>query len=325
MASDSDRLAHPAPRGSERHARGTRYLTSSFTLTAALVALIALAVGTREGYLATVVVAAILALVAVFRYFFHASRAFCLTLANLAGIYACTFLFFVESNFAGASGFVLSAGFALPLIAFIAGSFRSRQTITHVTISGRLQEPRHIGRIFSWLVPILIVGIAVSLLPAPLLEGAVNSVLLTAMLAISAFIFFVSSDIAVFLLDTGLLFEQFFSRIAALTVPAFAFLTCYSLMVILFASVYTVLDAFGGGANFRIDGMLRPISFSESLYYSVVTLSTVGYGDIVPASGAVRLVAAAEIVCGILLLLFGFNEIFNFARRHGEREGREQP
>ena len=45
-----------------------------------------------------------------------------------------------------------------------------------------------------------------------------------------------------------------------------------------------------------------------------MTLSTVGYGDIAPASSAIRVIAAAEIVSGILLLLFGFNEIFSFAR-----------
>lgn len=300
--------------------RGLHYLTSSLVLTGALVGLIALAVGTSEGYLATVVVASIVALAAVFRFFFHGSRAFCLTLANLAAIYACSFLFFAESNFHGASGLALSAGFVLPLFAFVGGSFRYRDTITRVTISGRLQEQRHIGRIFSWLIPVLAVGIAVSILPPSILQHSANAVLLLAMAAISGFIFFVSRDVAVFLLDTGLLFEQFFARIAALTVPAFAFLTCYSLMVILFASIYSVLDHFSNGANFRIEGAIRAISFPECLYFSVVTLSTVGYGDIVPASGVVRLVAAAEIVCGILLLLFGFNEIFNFARRHGDRD-----
>jgi voltage-gated potassium channel len=317
---DSDRDIALNDRESKPDRRGVRYLTSSLALTAALVALIALAVGTSERYLATVVVASIVALVAVFRFFFRGSRAFCLTLANLAGIYACTFLFFAESNFGGASALGLSAGFVLPLLAFVAGSFRHRETITRVTVSGRLQEQRHMGRILFWLVPIFAIGIAVSLLPLWVLHNAVDSVLLIAMAAISGVIYFVSRDVAVFLLDTGLLFEEFFSRMAALIVPAFAFLTCYSLMVILFASVYTVLDYFSGGANFRIEGAVRAISFPECLYFSLVTLSTVGYGDIVPASSAVRIVAAAEIVCGILLLLFGFNEIFNFARKQGNRD-----
>jgi hypothetical protein len=61
----------------------------SFLLTAGLVALIALAVGTTDYYLASVVIASISGLTGVFRIAFRGSRAFCLTLANLAGIYAC--------------------------------------------------------------------------------------------------------------------------------------------------------------------------------------------------------------------------------------------
>jgi voltage-gated potassium channel Kch len=107
---------------------------------------------------------------------------------------------------------------------------------------------------------------------------------------------------------------------AGLVVPAFAFLTCYSLLVILFASLYAVMDHLAGGRNFRLESVVRAISFPESLYFSLTTLSTVGYGDIAPASSAVRLVAGAEIVCGILLLLFGFNEIFSFTRKRRHLE-----
>lgn len=292
----------------------------SVVLTAALVGLIALAVATSESYLAGVVVVSIVVLVAIYRRVFRGSRAFCLTLANLAGIYACAFLFFAESNFRGASRLALSVGFILPLLAFVAGSFRHRDAILRVTLSGRLRERRHFGRILGWLAPILFIGIAVSLLPLWTQRNTEDSVLLFAMAAIAAFIFFVSRDVAVFLLDTGLLFEDFFSRIAGLLVPAFAFVTCYSLVVVLFASIYSVLDRLGGGLNFRIEGIARAISFPECLYFSVVTLSTVGYGDIVPVSSTVRLLAAVEIVCGILLLLFGFNEIFSFARRRGDHD-----
>lgn len=40
-----------------------------------------------------------------------------------------------------------------------------------------------------------------------------------------------------------------------------------------------------------------------------MTLSTVGYGDILPADDGVRLLAAVQAVMGQLLLLFGFYEI----------------
>jgi len=296
-------------------------------LTAGLVSLIALSAAASESYLAVVVLISIAALVGVFRLAFRSSRAFCLTLANLAGVYACLFLFFYESNFQRASILASSLAFIMPLSAFVAGSFLHRDAITRVAVSDRMREGRHLLRIVTWLLPILAVGAASFVVPGMGASGGfLDAVLLIAMAAISAIVLGVSRHIAIFLLDTGILFEEFFRRIARLAVPAFAFLTFYSLLVILFAALYAVLDHVLGGANFRIDGALRAISFPESLYFSLMTLSTVGYGDISPASSAIRVVASAEIVCGLLLLLFGFNEIFSFARSHEQSsERRHEP
>ncbi len=293
-------------------------------LTIGLVGLSALAVSDAENYLAGVVVISIALLVIAFRRLFHSSRAFCLTLANLAGVYACIFLFFAESSFRQASLPALAVGFVMPLLSFMAGSLWHQATITRVTASDRLREQHHLIPIFSWLAPVFAIGVATSLIPARIVAGHEDWALLAAMAGISAVVLFVSRDVAVFLLDTGVLFEAFFGRIAALVVPSFAFLTCYSLLVILFASTYSVLDRLSGGVNFRIDGTVRAISFPESLYFSLTTLSTVGYGDIAPASNLLRLLTATEIVCGILLLLFGFNEIFSFARAHERRDPPER-
>ena len=41
---------------------------------------------------------------------------------------------------------------------------------------------------------------------------------------------------------------------------------------------------------------------TELLYFSLVTLSTVGYGDIVPLSGIARIVTALEGVTGVLYI-----------------------
>jgi voltage-gated potassium channel len=60
-----------------------------------------------------------------------------------------------------------------------------------------------------------------------------------------------------------------------------------------------------------IDGRPRDITFPESLYFSLVTLSTVGYGDIQPHTGFARLITAIEILLGVLLLLFGFSAIIS--------------
>jgi hypothetical protein len=41
---------------------------------------------------------------------------------------------------------------------------------------------------------------------------------------------------------------------------------------------------------------------TELLYFSLITLSTIGYGDIVPLSGEARILAALEGVTGVLYI-----------------------
>lgn len=315
-------MAKARARDQSREPRRPRFAGHPWqvVLSAGLAGLIALLVAATQSYLAVVVIVSIVAMVAIFRLVFQSSRAFCITLANLVGVYACLFLFFSESNFRDASEWALSLAFALPLAGFAAGSLRHRAAITSVSEVDDLREARQLPSVVAWLAPVFGVGALSFLVPgANLSPTLIDAALLASCGAIALIAFAVSRDIAMFLSDTGSLFDEFFRRIAALAVPAFAFLTFYSLLVILFAALYSVLDHALGGANFRIDGAVRAITFPESLYFSLMTLSTVGYGDIAPASSVIRLIAAAEIVSGILLLLFGFNEIFSFSRSRERR------
>ena len=131
---------------------------------------------------------------------------------------------------------------------------------------------------------------------------------------VSVVVVFASRDVAIFLLNSGLLFEEFFQSATRLLVPAFAFLTFYSMLVIVFACIYRIIDRFADGPQFLINGGAETITFAQALYFSIITVSTVGYGDVVPLSNSVRVVVAIQIICGILLLLFGFTEIFTYAR-----------
>ena len=67
-------------------------------------------------------------------------------------------------------------------------------------------------------------------------------------------------------------------------------------------------------------GALRGLSFSESIYFSIGTISTVGYGDIIPYSNLARILSSLEVFCGIMLLMFGVSELLEYAREH--RQGR---
>jgi voltage-gated potassium channel len=102
---------------------------------------------------------------------------------------------------------------------------------------------------------------------------------------------------------------------AGLVKPAFAFLTFYSMMVVLFATLYRLLGRLDDAPTFLIDGIGRDPTFVESLYFSIVTVSTVGYGDIVPLTYAARIVVALQIVAGVLLLLFGFHALMRHTGR----------
>ena len=72
-----------------------------------------------------------------------------------------------------------------------------------------------------------------------------------------------SRDVAVFLVDAGLLFEEFFSRVSRLVIPAFAFVTFYSLIVILFASAYRLISVYTPEPHFYVGGAPHALSFSE--------------------------------------------------------------
>ena len=61
------------------------------------------------------------------------------------------------------------------------------------------------------------------------------------------------------------------------------------------------------------------MTFSDALYFSVATISTIGYGDISPATALARGLAGLEVASGLLMLLFGFSEIMRNAGPDSKR------
>jgi hypothetical protein len=68
-----------------------------------------------------------------------------------------------------------------------------------------------------------------------------------------------------------------------------------------------------------IDWALRPGMFLQSLYFSGITFFTVGYGDVIPRSTAMKAIAVIEAGCGLgfLALVIGYLPVLYqlFARR----------
>ena len=77
-----------------------------------------------------------------------------------------------------------------------------------------------------------------------------------------------------------------------------AALCVYLLAGIAFGGVFTALETHAPGSL----SATRPIDLDDAVYFSFVTLATLGYGDIVPAAPATRSLAVLEAVFGQLYL-----------------------
>jgi voltage-gated potassium channel len=260
--------------------------------------------------------------IVVIRALFPAGRLFPIAFASLIAVYAAIFSLFVEEIFRGVDAAFLVVGFCLPIILFVVGCWLRRDQVRAVVAHPAIRSERRVMRAAVWLVPVFFVGAAAILLSR--IVGALanmDMVFLGAMSVIGLIVLTVSREVAIFLVDAGLLFEEFFLRVSRLVIPAFAFFTFYSLIVILFASAYRLISVYTSEAQFNVGSALRGLSFSESIYFSINTISTVGYGDIIPYSNLARLLSSLEVFCGIMLLLFGVSELLEYAREHRQHRG----
>lgn len=290
----------------------------------ALFAVIALGVSTApEGPLFFAILLAMVTLaVAFFVILFRGRWFFSLALANGLGVYACIFSFFVDANFAAVERRILFAGFPLPILAFMGGAWSERSRIRDIIATATLPGARQLRRAFAWLGPVIGIGALTFAMPALPNGDTLGLFFLAAMSGIAIIVWRASPHVSTFLIDTGLLFEEFLGRVERLSAAAFAFLTFYSFFVILFAGLYFGLEALQPNTHFLMHGRVLDLTFSECLYFSIATLATVGYGDITPATDAARLLAALQVIIGVLLLLFGFSEIMSYTRER-QRGGRE--
>jgi len=77
-------------------------------------------------------------------------------------------------------------------------------------------------------------------------------------------------------------------------------LCVYLLLALLFASMHQMFASF---STDYLNGASDPPSPSDLLYFSVITLTTVGFGDITPASRLARAVSVTEALTGQLYLV----------------------
>lgn len=84
------------------------------------------------------------------------------------------------------------------------------------------------------------------------------------------------------------------------TATVLAVLCVYLLLALLFAGVHQILATI---TPHYLNGAGTPPNSSDLLYFSVITITTVGYGDMTPACLAARAVAVLEAMTGQLYLV----------------------
>ena len=277
---------------------------------AVLIGLMVVALHATSLPLAATVLGGVVAIVAALRAILADGRFFSTIFANSVAFYACAMIFVIETAYPDTTDAVGAMGFLLPLCGFFLGAVVFRRRIDALIADGTARRRPPLGRLKGWSGFAAVAGIGPLFVPAGALDAdGQTAVYLLSCAILSGLAFAASRPIVVFLIDTGLLFRDFFATVAALVRPAYAFLTFYAVVLILFACLYTIADMISPAANFAIGGVARDIEFLDALYFSIVTLSTVGYGDITPVTTTVRALAAIQVVAGVILLLFGFHAI----------------
>ena len=105
-------------------------------------------------------------------------------------------------------------------------------------------------------------------------------------------------------------------------------LSVYAVLGILFTFLYGVIDRVQGGPFF--EGHPNPAG-SDFLFFSYTTLTTTGYGNLVPGGQPGRLIAGLEMMAGqifLVTLVAGLVSLWRpgeAIRRRREQRGGEEP
>jgi voltage-gated potassium channel len=302
-----------------------RRFVSAVIISVALLGLVGYATDDTVGLFYTSILAAVFMVLAFHRLFGGGSAFFNVILANVITIYMCFFAFFVESIFPDVPPVFITAGFLMPLAGFLAGAAHKKNEITGIIQSQVYINEAKFVRSFLWLIPIALVGIMAFVLHQSHENPAETRqwFFLGEMFIVTVIVFMASRDFTLMLIDTGVLFGEFFASNAKLIKSAFAFFIMYSLNIVVFAAIYKNVDFLSKVHHFLINGEKRNLTFVESIWFSLVNIATLGYGDIVPITNAMRFLAGMQSFMGTLLFFFGVHAILGHSRL-GHSHGREE-
>jgi hypothetical protein len=174
-----------------------------------------------------------------------------------------------------------------------------------------LRTRRH-GRRGSRAAIIVTLALAI----ATIVAAAVGSKTALTVVAQASIILLVCASIAVL----GLGLVQAGSTVDANTVTDV--LSVYLLLALLFAALHQL---FGAVISPYLNGAPSPPNASDTLYFSIITMTTVGFGDVTPASNVARAVASTEAIVGQLYLVSVVAVVVSHYRRPDRGSDSGQP
>ncbi len=86
--------------------------------------------------------------------------------------------------------------------------------------------------------------------------------------------------------------NELYGAISLYLMMGISWCLCYIMTQVLFPNSF----------DFGVSVSLAPLNWTDLLYFSFITLTTTGYGDIVPLSGLAKALAMLESVMGILFI-----------------------
>ena len=280
-------------------------------MTLGLMLLVAAAAG-DQGWLFSVAALAVAALAMGGLYLvFPHGPLFGFGVANGLAIYMCLHVVIGRSAFPDVYFWVMPVGFLMPVASFVAACWLKRGELVTLAEEG-LDEAdiAHLPRFLRWLALCGVVGVLVLASPINRLPAfEQTTVLLLSMAVISAISVIAVRDVVRLLVDIAAILTLVSKRLQFLAVPMATYVSLFSLAAVAFGCFYRIADALSQQPLFQKLGEVGRLDFSEAMHFSVVTLATVGYGDILPIDDGIRILAAIEMLFGQLLLLFGFSEI----------------
>lgn len=299
-------------RMSENGASRRRDLLAELGLSLVTLALVGTALGAHRPMLVPILFVSVVVVVIVVRKCLPGAPFITTTLAVGIPVYMCLYALIAIEAFEGNSPLLAYIGCLLPLISFTWSVWRNRVELNHQLVHRRV-EARLLARGIAW---VLLAGSTISIAGEIALEGKEATLhavsLLAGMAAVAVGVSLVISDLIILLAVTGHLFKKFVGRMVKRAVPVFSFLLVYIFLTMIFGALYSLLDEISGKPHFALNGTQQPLDLADAIYFSIVTISTIGYGDIVATTSAARTLAALEIIAGVVLFLFAFAEIASY-------------